>query len=139
MYVFDGAYGSSMISDVKAATCTTADFMRLDDYVEQNAISPKDIAYIWADVQEHELEVVEGGLETLKNSPASLYIEFNIESYKRTEGKVKKFIDILSGIYNKFAVYEQYITGENRIRDIEELHLIENEISLDFCNILFLK
>jgi hypothetical protein len=29
--------------------------------------------------------------------------------------------------------------GENRIRDIEELHLIENEISLDFCNILFLK
>ena len=77
MFVFDGAFGSSMVSDDKTAT-ETCEFTTLDSYLQDKNLNPKDIMYIWADVQCHEIEVVEGALDTLKESPASLFIEYNI-------------------------------------------------------------
>ena len=138
MYIFDGAYGSSMVSDNDDAN-TICTFMTLDKYIEDNVIDPKDIAYIWADVQCHELEVVEGAIKTLKASPASLYIEFSIAEYRKTEGKVAKFLNKLSEIYNSFIVYEQYTAGKKDVRDIKELVNLPNEIDIEFCNILLMK
>ncbi len=138
MYIFDGAFGSSMVSAGSEAT-ERCDFLPLDDYVRENNLSVEKIAYLWVDVQCHELEVVEGGIKTLSESPASLYIEFNIEDYRREEGKAERFLNLLAGIYKSFICYEQYEKGSVNIRDISELMLILEEIDMPFCNILFMK
>lgn len=137
MFVFDGAYGSSMVCSEDMAT-TKCRFVTLDKYIEEHGIAKDDIAYIWVDVQGHELEVVHGAIQTLKESPASLYMEFNI-SMCRSKGKVKEFLELLSGIYKKFIVYEQFEKGRKKVRDIEELYSIGEELDIDECNILFLK
>lgn len=111
----------------------------MDDYVRENGIVAEEISYLWVDVQNHEVEVIEGALETLKKSRASLYIEFNIGNLKHERGKVEKFICLLSNIYSKFICYEQYKAGKKEIREINELVNLPNEISVSFCNILFMK
>ena len=138
MLLFDGAYGSSMISDEKRAS-QICQFLKLDDYVRENGIVAEEISYLWVDVQNHEVEVIEGALETLKKSRASLYIEFNIGNLKHERGKVEKFICLLSNIYSKFICYEQYKAGKKENRENNELVNLPNEISVSFCNILFMK
>ena len=140
MYIFDGAYGSSMVCSEEIAN-TRCKFVTLDNYVDKSNIDKSKIAYIWVDVQGHELEVVEGAIQTLKDSPASLYIEFNINIYRNVEGKVRRFLALLSSIYKKFIIFEQFEKGDKRIRDIEELYMIEEEFNGDIecCNILFTK
>lgn len=138
MHIFDGAFGSSMVSD-SANASEICDFITLDDFVRENNLSPGDIAYLWVDVQCHELEVVEGALDTLQNSPASLYIEFNIADYRQKEGKIERFISLLTGVYKTFICYEQYEKGRNEIRDIQELTKFTEETDLPFCNILLMK
>ena len=139
MYIFDGAYGSSMVSEKENATAKCK-FVTLDKYVEEYSINKDEIAYIWVDVQGHEVEVVEGALQTLKDSPASLYIEFNIAYLIGEKGKAEKFLKMLEGIYNQFIVYEQYVAGGNReLRTTNELSMLLDEIKLDFCNILLIK
>lgn len=137
MYVFDGAFGSSMITDNVDAS-EICDFITLDDFVRERDLPVKDIAYFWVDVQCHELEVVEGGFNTLKKSPASLYIEFNVENYKK-ENKAERFLRVLADIYSTFICYEQYEKGRREIRDIQELEKLSEEIALPFCNILLMK
>lgn len=137
MYVFDGAFGSSMITD-NANASEICDFITLDDFVRERDLPVKDIAYFWVDVQCHELEVVEGGFNTLKKSPASLYIEFNVENYKK-ENKAERFLRVLADIYSTFICYEQYEKGRREIRDIQELEKLSEEIALPFCNILLMK
>lgn len=137
MYVFDGAFGSSMITDNVNAS-EICDFITLDDFVRERDLPVKDIAYFWVDVQCHELEVVEGGFNTLKKSPASLYIEFNVENYKK-ENKAERFLRVLADIYSTFICYEQYEKGRREIRDIQELEKLSEEIALPFCNILLMK
>lgn len=138
MYVFDGAFGSSMVSDRPEAV-ELCNFVTLDGYVRENNLSVQDIAYFWIDVQGHELEVIEGGLDTLRNAPASLYIEFNIAYYRKQAGRVEHFLQLLSDIYRTFICYEQYEKGEQNIRNIDELVLLQDELDLDFCNILLMK
>lgn len=138
MLLFDGAFGSSMVSESDEAL-ETCQFITLDKYIYENRILPEDIAYIWVDVQCHELEMIEGGIDTLSKSKASLYIEFNIEEYRQQDGKVDKFLKTLSQIYTKFICYEQYAKGKKQIRDITEVFDLPNEINISFCNILFMK
>lgn len=138
MYIFDGAFGSSMILDNSAASAI-CEFTTLDAYVRENGVPAEKIAYLWVDVQCHELEVIEGGFNTLMDSPASLYIEFNIQDYRTTEGKSEKFLNLLAEIYNKFICYEQYEKGNSAIRDIQDLMKLPGEIDLPFCNLLLMK
>ena len=110
----------------------------MDDFVREHGLPVDEIAYFWIDVQCHELEVVEGGFNTLKNSPASLYIEFNVEEYKKKD-KAVRFLSLLADIYSKFICYEQYEKGRNEVRNIQELTKLSEEIDLPFCNILLMK
>lgn len=137
MHIFDGAFGSSMVTD-NADAPETCDFITLDDFVRELDLPVKDIAYFWVDVQCHELEVVEGGLNTFRNSPASLYIEFNVEEYRKKD-KAKRFLNLLAEIYSKFVCYEQYEKGRGEVRCIQELAKLPEEIELSFCNILLIK
>lgn len=137
MYIFDGAFGSSMVSDGSDAA-EKCSFIRLDDYVRENNLPVQKIAYLWVDVQCHELEVIEGGMDTLRKSPASLYIEFNIEAY-RIEGKAERFLKLLTEIYRTFICYEQYEKGKTDIRNTSELILLLKELDLPFCNLLLMK
>ncbi len=137
MYIFDGAFGSSMITD-NANESVKCEFITLDDFVREHGLPVDEIAYFWIDVQCHELEVVEGGFNTLKNSPASLYIEFNVEEYKKKD-KAVRFLSLLADIYSKFICYEQYEKGRNEVRNIQELTKLSEEIDLPFCNILLMK
>lgn len=137
MYIFDGAFGSSMVTD-SANASETCDFITLDDFIRENDLPVEEIAYFWVDVQCHELEVIEGGLDTLKNSAASLYIEFNVENYRK-ENKAEKFLSLLAEIYSTFICYEQYEKGRSEIRNVKELAKLSEEIDLPFCNILLMK
>lgn len=138
MFVFDGAFGSSMVKDDKTAT-ETCEFKTLDSYIQDKELNPKDIMYIWADVQCHEIEVIEGALDTLKESPASLFIEYNIDYHKQNEGRIEHFVDMISQIYKTFICYEQYEAGMNKVRDISELIKVSDELDCSFCNILLMK
>lgn len=138
MFLFDGASGSAMVSDDKGAK-QECNFTTLDKYVYKNNILPKEISYIWADVQCHELEMVQGAKKTLKESDASLFIEFNVEEYKTQEGKCEHFINLLKEIYKFFICYEQYSEGKIGIRDTKELENLPDEITTPFCNILLMK
>lgn len=137
MYIFNGAFGSSMVSDGSDADVKCS-FMRLDDYVRENHLPVQKIVYLWVDVQCHELEVIEGGIDTLRKASASLYIEFNIEAYKM-EGKAKQFLKLLTAIYRTFICYEQYEKGKTDVRDISELMYLLEEVDLPFCNLLLMK
>ncbi len=137
MFVFDGAFGSSMVSDGDEAS-QVCEFMTLDDYAKRSQLSVNDIGYIWVDVQCHELEMLEGAKKTLTDSNASLFIEFNVAVYKE-EGKCEKFLGILQDIYTKFVCYEQYVNGQTEVRDVKELMELPAEINLPFCNILLMK
>ncbi len=138
MFLFDGASGSAMVSDDKRAT-QECNFTTLDKYLNKNNILPKEVSYIWADVQCHELEVIQGAEKTLKESDASLFIEFNVEEYKTQEGKCERFVSLLKGIYKSFICHEQYLKGKIGIRDIKELENLPDEITAPFCNILLMK
>lgn len=137
MYIFDGAFGSSMVSDGPDAV-EKCSFMRLDDYVRENNLPVQKIVYLWVDVQCHELEVIEGGMDTLRKAPASLYIEFNIEAYKM-EGKAERFLKRLAELYRTFICFEQYEKGKTDIRNINELMQLLEEVDLPFCNLLLMK
>lgn len=138
MYLFDGAYGSSMVSD-KQGISENCFFRTLDSYIKEKDISPKDIAYIWADVQCHELEVIEGAFETLKESEANLFIEFNVGVYRK-ENKIEKFIEKMMQLYKSFICYEQYENGNKQVRDIKELVNLPDEMGdIMFCNLLLMK
>ncbi len=137
MFVFDGAFGSSMVSDGSEAS-DLCEFTTLDQYIQRNQLSADDIGYLWVDVQCHELEVLEGAKKTLTDSRASLFIEFNVGVY-REEGKCEKFLGILKDIYSKFICYEQYANGRKEVRAIEELFELPKEINAPFCNILLMK
>lgn len=138
MYLFDGAYGSSMVSD-KQGISENCFFRTLDSYIKEKDISPIDIAYIWADVQCHELEVIEGAFETLKESEANLFIEFNVGVYRK-ENKIEKFIEKMMQLYKSFICYEQYENGNKQVRDIKELVNLPDEMGdIMFCNLLLMK
>lgn len=138
MYLFDGAYGSSMVSD-KQGISENCSFRTLDSYIKEKDISPKDIAYIWADVQCHELEVIEGAFETLKESEANLFIEFNVGVYRK-ENKIERFIEKMMQLYKSFICYEQYENGNKQVRDIKELVNLPDEMGdIMFCNLLLMK
>ncbi|MCM1123839.1 MAG: FkbM family methyltransferase, partial [Eubacterium sp.] len=137
MYLIKGAHGSSMVSDTEEEI-ESCDFMTLDSYMSLNHLLAKDIGYIWADVQCHELELLEGAQRTLTDSQASLFIEFNIDVLQK-EGKCEKFIEMLQDIYAKFICYEQYVNGRKEVRSIMELFKLTKEINMPFCNILLMK
>lgn len=138
MFLFDGAFGSSMVTDSNG-TCEKCQFMTLDSYVQKHNIAAEDISYIWVDVQCHELEVLEGALETLKKSEAGLYIEFNFKILQQ-KGTGQNFIDMIKKIYERFICYEQFAQGKTDIRDIKELDKLPEELTnISFCNILCMK
>lgn len=138
MVLFDGAFGSSMVMEGNG-TYEKCQFMTLDNYMRKNNIAAEELSYIWVDVQCHELEVLEGALETLKQSEAALYIEFNVSTLKQ-RGTAEIFIDTLMKIYKRFICYEQYAQGKTNIRDIKELEKLPEEVSnISFCNILCMK
>lgn len=138
MFVFDGAFGSSMVSTDKNAA-EVCEFRTLDDYLKDKNLNAAEVMYIWVDVQGHEIEVVEGALSTLQESPASLFLEYNIEHHKQREGRIEYFVNMLSNIYKSFICYEQYTAGMKEIRDISELKKVSDELTCSFCNLLLMK
>lgn len=137
MHIYDGAFGSSYVAEIegKSEVCS---FVKLDDFMNLNGLNPQEIALLWVDVQCHELEFVEGAFETLNNSPANMFIEFNME-YQKEKGTVTKFVNLLSSIYKSFICYEQYEKGNDKRRNIEELEVLVNELDIPFCNVLLFK
>lgn len=130
-------YGACRVTDSKNGedSCTV---MRLDTYVKEHGISPKDISYIWMDIECHEASAISGAKEILLESDASLFMEYNAAEYK-IQGKLESILEDLAGIYDTFICFEQYIEGKTQKRRINELADLADEMDWRQCNVLFMK
>lgn len=135
--VVEANYGGSRVTDrgEKQDFCQT---MQLDTYIRDNNISPREVSYIWMDIEGHEANAVAGARELLSQSNASLFMEYNAKEYK-TCGKLANVLDTLCSIYHSFLCYEQYIAGITQRRSISELESLAGEMDWKQCNVLFMK
>lgn len=130
-------YGGSRITDIEGAkeNCKT---VKLDKYVKANKINPKDISYIWMDIEGHEANAIAGAKELLSASGASLFMEYNAAEY-RSNGNLETVLDDLRSIYQSFICYEQYAVGNVVKRHIDDLVKLADEMNWQQCNVLFMK
>lgn len=130
-------YGGSRITDNKDAKeiCKT---VRLDEYIKVNGINPKDISYIWMDIEGHEANAIAGARELLSASGASMFMEYNAAEY-RSNGNLEDVLDDLRSMYQSFICYEQYTAGNMNIKPIDELVKLADEMNWQQCNVLFIK
>lgn len=137
IHVLDVNYGGSRITDEEDAKefCKT---VTLDGYIKENGINPKDISYIWLDIEGHEANAIAGARELLMASDASLFMEYNAAEY-RSNGKIESVLCDLGSIYHSFLCYEQYAAGNTDIRHIDELAKLADEMNWQQCNVLFMK
>lgn len=135
--VVEANYGGSRVTDrgEKQDFCQT---MQLDTYIRENNISPREVSYIWMDIEGHEANAVAGARELLSQSNASLFMEYNAKEYKAC-GKLANVLDTLCSIYHSFLCYEQYIAGITQRRSISELESLAGEMDWKQCNVLFMK
>lgn len=95
LYIQEKGLGGNTLSQIgETNKKEEIQLMKLDSF------SFKDVDYIKIDVQFHELEVIEGGIVTLKNNNPILCIE----AARRNEEElsyVKKFVKILEGLSYK--------------------------------------
>lgn len=135
--VVDTNFGGSRVTDNENTKeyCLAT---RLDTYVREKNISPQDISYIWMDIEGHEADALEGAVEVLTASDASLFMEYNAQEYKTNE-KLDDMLNQICSIYSSFICYEQYVAGKTQIRNICELESLANEVEFRQCNVLFLK
>lgn len=128
--------GCRMNADEKGEEhCET---IRLDTYMKNNKISPKEVSYIWMDIEGHEVNAIAGAKELLRESEASLFIEYNAAEYK-AEGKLEYIIKELQDVYSTFLCFEQYIDGRTSKRCITELMGLADEMNWRQCNVLLMK
>jgi FkbM family methyltransferase len=110
----------------------------LDEYINEHNINPKDIKYIWMDIEGHEANAIEGAKNLLKNTDAFLFVEYNVSDYIM-KNMYESILKNLSEIYKYFICSEQYLSGRIEKRPINELALLKDEIQRENCNILLMK
>ena len=114
------------------------EIMRLDNYIEKRRIFPKDISYVWMDIEGHEVNAIKGAKKLLQEADASLFLEYNAREYKM-RGQLEIILKELQEIYSTFLCFEQYMVGKTKKRHINELVLLADEMEWRQCNVLFIK
>ena len=137
--IVESNYGGCRVAG-NAKENEQCEIMRLDYYIEKRKISPKDISYIWMDIEGHEVNAIEGAKKLLQESDASLFLEYNAREYKMS-GQLETMLKELQGIYSSFLCFEQYIMGGEKTqkRHINELISLAEEMEWRQCNVLFIK
>ena len=73
----------------------------LDVYLKDSSVSANDIDYIWLDVEGHEVEVLEGSVDTLQAKKIPLWSEFNACTYIK-QNKLNRYADVVKRTYKSF-------------------------------------
>ena len=99
--------------------------MRLDDYINVNSID--NVGFIKIDVEGHEFEVIEGGIETINKFRPLILCESENRHIVHTGRTTQMFLD-----YMKDLKYKAYIFSKNdrKIRSIYEITIPKNRSSL---------
>ncbi len=116
--VWDVSAGEENTSTVKLAS--------LDRYLLEKSILPREIRYIWLDVEGYESRVIEGAMGTLKACKIPLFTEFNPFKYEK-HNELEKFIENLSTIYSFFIDQSDYVE-EEKVIPIEKLKDLVKEM-----------
>ena len=109
---------------------------RLDSFVTQEKIHPKDIGFILLDTQGHDLEVLKGGTSVLSHSPP-LLMEIWPEGILANGSNSTKVTELLAPNYRK---YYDFRFNPPKLNPISELTKLWNEVHQknDYCNVLFI-
>lgn len=132
--------GHSMLADLNDPDGDNIDYVEtttLDIYISENHISKEDIKYIWIDVEGHELEVLEGASELYTKNKIPTCLEFNQDIYKE-KGTYERINEILAKYFHQFMVCSQIAGGNYKMRPVEELWLLWEELQHKACDLVLL-
>ena len=116
-YVYD-AYnpGASFLKETDGSDKDTLEVVTFDSFILDKGIDPKQIKYIWVDVEGYEGAFVAGAEETLKKIDVPVVMEFT-PKWLRENNWFNRLVSSLKSIYSGFL----YLDQPSRIHKIDEL------------------
>lgn len=99
----------------------TVKIVPLDAYLIENKIAASEVKYIWIDTEGFEPQVLLGAKNLLRENPAPIFMEFNLNMWK-SSGGFEPMMSLLMEYYSHFI----YVKG-----NIENLYPLEMLLTID--------
>ncbi len=105
------------------------ELITLDELCKREGINPKNLDYLWIDVEGFEANVLKGAFEVLGHR-IPLMQEFNPFAYEE-RGLLDQYCEIMEKYYDFFVDYYQYIQGKEIKRPITEIRKLVEEMRVE--------